>query len=305
MKKIVIAGASGLIGSKLSLLLAKSGYKVLGLVRGAAKISQKIKHDNIEFKEWSSENEPKLVAQYLEGAHAVINLAGSSVGGKRWNKEVKEELYNSRIHSTRQLVTASDLCNEKPEVYISASGVGIYGYRGDEVLNEDSSKGNDFLAKLCIDWELEAHKADKFARVVCIRTAVVFDKHAGGLQEIIKPFKFFVGGWFGDGRQWFPWIHIDDIINIYKFCIENEKVVGALNASAPDVVRNKEFSKEVAAALHRPCLFPVPGFALRLAVGEFADTLLNGQRTSSEKLQTLGYGFKYPELKPALSNLLQ
>lgn len=303
-KRIVIAGASGLIGKHLSQLLIKSGYKVTGLVRNPEKAKQAAKDPGIEFIEWNINKEPKSISSIIEGSEAVINLAGSNVAGKRWNEEVKKEIYDSRILSNKQLVNAIELCKEKPKTFITACGVGIYGFREDEDISEDSSFGSDFLAKVCIDWEKEAFKADKYCRVVSMRTGVVLDKHEGALKELSTPFKFFVGGWLGSGKQWFPWIHINDIADIYKLCVENENISGPLNVNSPDIVRNKEFCKELAKEIHRPCIFPVPGFALKIAVGEFAETLLNGQKVIPQKLENLNFPFRFKKLNSALEDLL-
>ena len=304
-KKIVIAGASGLIGKHLSMLLADNGYEVKALVRNTAKASKFLKHPNIKLIEWDIQMTPEQVSPILEGCDCVINLTGSSVGGKRWNEEVKKDLYDTRIDSTRQLVNSINLCIKKPKTYITSCGVGIYGYRGDEDITEDSSFGNDFLAMLCIDWEKEAFKAQQHCRVVSIRTGVVLDKNEGALKELSLPFKFFAGGWLGKGKQWFPWIHINDIIEIYKFCIDNETISGPINAGSPDVVRNKDFCKELAKAMHRPCMFPVPAFALRIAVGEFAETLLHGQKVIPRNLENLNFPFRFKKLNSALNDLLQ
>jgi uncharacterized protein (TIGR01777 family) len=305
MKKIIIAGASGLIGKHLCMLLANNGYEAKALVRDTEKSSKALGHSNIKLIKWNIKMTPEQVSPILEGCDCVINLTGSTVGGKRWNDEVKKDLYDTRIDSTRQLVTAIGLCKQKPETFITSCGVGIYGYRGDEDVTEDSSFGSDFLARLCIDWEKEAFKAEKHCRVVSMRTGVVLDKNEGALKELSTPFKFFVGGWLGSGKQWFPWIHIQDIIHIYKFCIDKESLRGPINAVASQSIRNKEFCKELAKAMHRPCLFPVPAFALKIAVGEFAETLLHGQKVIPRNLENLNFPFRFKKLNSALKDLLQ
>lgn len=304
-KKIVIAGASGLIGKHLSQILIKSGYRVIGLVRNPEKAKQAAVNSKIEFIKWDINSDPKSVSEIIEGSEAIINLAGTNIAGKRWNDEFKKEIYDSRILSNRQFVNAINLCKEKPSTFITACGVGIYGFNETEVMTENSSFGSDFLAKLCIDWESEAFKASDVCRVMSMRTGVVLDKNEGALKELSAPFKFFVGGWLGSGKQWFPWIHVDDIVNIYKLCIENKNIAGPVNAVSPETVTNKEFCKELAAKMHRPCLFPVPGFALRLFVGEFAETLLNGQKVVPQKLENLNFPFRFKELNSALNDLLK
>ena len=304
-KKVVIAGATGLIGKHLSMHLAGLGYEIKALVRNPEKAFESLKHYNIELIEWDISMSPEIVSPFLEECDAVINLAGASVAGKRWNDDVKKELYDSRINSTRQLVNAIELCTQKPGTFITACGTGIYGYRGDEDIIEEYSFGNDFLAKLCIDWEKEAFKAEKNCRVVSMRTGVVLDKNEGALKELMAPFKFFAGGWLGNGKQWFPWIHIKDIIEIYKLSIDNGDINGPINAVSPDTVRNKEFCKELGKAMHRPCFIPVPGFALKIAVGEFAETLLHGQKVIPQKLENLNFPFRFKKLNSALEELLQ
>lgn len=304
-KKVVIAGATGLIGKHLSMYLAALGYEIKALVRNPEKAFETLKHYNIELIEWDITMSCESVSPFLDGCDAVINLAGSSVAGKRWNDEVKKELYDSRINSTRQLVSAVELCSQKPGTFITACGTGIYGFRGDEYITEDSSCGTDFLAKLCIDWEKEAFKAKEHCRVISIRTGVVLDKNEGALKELMTPFKFFAGGWLGNGKQWFPWIHIKDIIEVYKLCIDIESMSGPINAVSPDTFRNKEFCKELGKVMHRPCIFPVPGFALKIAMGEFAETLLNGQKVIPQKLENLNFPFRFKKLNSALEDLLQ
>ncbi|CAF3783371.1 unnamed protein product [Rotaria sp. Silwood1] len=284
--------------------LADCGYEVKALVRNPQNSINALKHKNIELVKWNIEMHPEEIIKYIDGADCVINLAGSNVAGKRWNDEVKKEIYDSRINSTRQLVNAIELCKEKPKTFITACGTGIYGFRGDEDITENSSYGNDFLAKVCIDWEKEAFKAEKLCRVVSVRTGVVLEQNEGALKELMTPFKFFAGSWLGNGKQWFPWIHIKDIIEVYKSSIEDANISGPINAVSPDLVRNKEFCKELGKVMHRPCLLPVPGFVLKIAVGEFADTLLNGQKVLPNKLENLNFPFRFKNLTSALKDLI-
>lgn len=303
-RKIVIAGATGLIGKHLCIQLANADYKVTAFVRNPEKAFDTLKHYNIELIEWNINLDAKAVSEFIEESEAVINLAGTNISAKRWNEDFKKEIYNSRILSNRQLVNAINLCKEKPKTFITACGIGIYGYRGNEDITENSPFGKDFLAKLCIDWENEAFKAKDSCRVVSMRTGVVLDKHEGALKELSKPFKFFAGGWLGSGKQWFPWIHVKDIINIYQLCVENKNLSDGINAVSPDIVTNKKFCKELAKEMHRPCLFPVPGFALKIFVGEFAETLLHGQKAIPQKLENLNFPFRFKKLNSALKDLL-
>ena len=304
-KKVVIAGATGLIGSRLSMQLAKSDYKVSALVRNPEKAFESLQHYNIELIEWSIETSVNVTAEFIDGADGVINLAGASVAGKRWNDSVKQELYDSRILSTRQLANAIRMCQNIPAVFIVSNGTGFYGDRKNEKLTEEASAGGDFLAKLCADWEKEALAVSNLCRVVSVRTGVVLAKDDGALKELSKPFKYFLGGWLGSGKQWFPWVHIEDVISIFKFALENDSIKGAINAVSPETVTNKEFCKDLGKEMNKPCLFPVPGFVLKLAAGEFAFSLLTGQKVIPEKLKKNNFEFRFNKLKPALENLLQ
>ncbi len=195
----------------------------------------------------------------------MVHLAGANLGAKRWNEEYKKLAYDSRILSTRNLVEAIKSVEQKPKVFICSSATGIYGNRYDEVLDENSSPGNDFLATLCNDWEKEAKKVEQLGvRRVSIRTGLVLDKNEGLMKKLIPSFKIFLGGWLGNGKQWFPWIHIDDIVGIYLHAIDNSNINGAVNAASPGIVTNKEFSKMLGKVLSRPALFPIPKLALRI-----------------------------------------
>jgi hypothetical protein len=244
----------------------------------------------------------------VEGADAVVNLAGASVAGKRWTPAYKREILESRTHSTRALVAAIDEARRKPGVLVNASAVGYYGGRGDEMLDERAEAGKDFLATVVAAWEDEARKAR--VRSVQLRTGIVLAKKGGALEKMVPPFKAFVGGPIGSGRQWMPWIHIDDEVAAILFCIDGgrrgepaDDVEGPVNLTAPAPVTMKDFAKALGRALHRPSWAAVPAPALRLAVGEFAEALLTGQRAVPAKLQAAGFRFTYPELPAALSNL--
>jgi uncharacterized protein len=299
--KVIISGGTGLIGSHLAKQIAESGYKVYILSRDPKKYTSA--HANIEFIKWELEQKSEFYKEFFEGAKAVINLAGASIG-KRWNDDYKKVLYDSRIDTTKKLVDIIALCEKPPECLVSASGTGAYKDGGDDVIDEDYPLGNDFLANLCKDWESAALRAGEYGtRVVIARNAVVLDNEEGALPELIKPFKLFAGGWQGNGKQWFPWIHIKDIVDMYVWAMDSD-IKGAINASSPNPVRNKDFCKQIAKNIHRPCWMGIPGFMLRIALGEFANSLLMSMRVIPKRPLDYGFTFKYPDLNGALTNLI-
>jgi uncharacterized protein (TIGR01777 family) len=240
----------------------------------------------------------------IDGADAIINLAGEPIAGKRWTTEQKKILRSSRIEGTKALVDAIAKAQIKPKLMISSSAVGYYGPHGDQTLNEDSKPGDDFLARLCVDWEAEAQKAEALGVRVCLlRTGIVLAKGQGALKKMVPPFKMFIGGPLGSGRQWMPWIHIEDEVSVIQFLVENERARGAFNGTAPNPVTMAEFSETLGAVLNRPSWARVPPSVLALVVGEMAEMLLNGQRAIPEAAIKLGFKFKYPNLKLALESL--
>lgn len=310
-KTVIIAGGTGQIGSHLIPKLLSSDYSIKLLTRDIQKAKNKFSNLDIEYIQWdSNENENgndnfNRLSNHIDESDFVINLSGANVAEKRWNEKFKQELYDSRINSTRKLVNAMELSSKKPEAFICASGVGIYGFRGSNELNEDSTYGKDFLAKLCIDWENEAKKAEKFGvRVVNIRTGMVLDKNEGALPKLSLPFKFFAGGYMASGKQYISWIHKNDAVNLYKFSLDDYFITGPLNLTAPNPVTNKEFSKSLGKALHRPCWAPIPAFVLKLAAGELAEGLIHGQRVIPQKAIDHNFKFEYTNLDAALKNLL-
>jgi uncharacterized protein len=240
------------------------------------------------------------------GADAVVNLAGASIAGGRWTKERKELLRTSRIDTTRALVNALAKMSARPRVLVSASAIGYYGDRGDELLTEESKAGTDSLAELAQEWEAEAGKAEALGiRLVLVRFGIILAKHGGAFPKMMLPFKFGAGGKLGSGKQWMSWVTLEDVVGILRFALENSSVRGAVNVVAPQAVQNAEFTKVLAKAMHRPALFPAPAFALRLALGEMADALLlSSQRVAPQKLQQLGYLFLHLDLSAALASIL-
>jgi hypothetical protein len=240
------------------------------------------------------------------GADAVVNLAGASVADGRWTAERKELLRTSRTATTRALVEALAKMNTRPAVLASASAIGIYGSRGDELLTEESATGPDFLADLAREWEAEALKAEALGiRVVLARFGIILAREGGALPKMMRPFKFGAGGRIGNGKQWMSWVALEDVVAILRFAIEKASVRGAMNIVAPQPVQNAEFTRLLAKAMRRPALFPAPGFALRLALGEMADALLlSSQRVLPHALEKLSYRFQHADLEPALKTLV-
>jgi len=303
MKRIIVTGATGLIGQKLVSALIQRGDEVIIFSRDTAKAKTIISNAN-EYVEWDY-IKPELWKSKLENSDAVVHLAGTNLFAKRWNDSFKNEILKSRRMSTKNLVDAIKSCNNKPQVFISASGVGYYGDCGDTILDEASSAGNDFLAEVCKVWEDESKRVeDAGVRSVQIRTGLVLSTEDGALKQMLPPFKFFIGGPLGKGKQWASWLHIEDIIGIYLQAIDSTELIGAVNAASPNPVRMKEFANTLGNVLHRPSLFPVPKLVLRLVIGEAAEVVTASQRVDVQKLLHSGFKFKFDFIKEALKDLL-
>jgi uncharacterized protein len=298
--KLVIAGASGFIGSALVQRLSQRSDSLKLLSR---KPRSPARASNIEWLVW----EPGASGGWeesVDGADGVVNLAGEGIAEKRWTERQKELIHSSRIDSTRALVQAIAKAKAKPKFLINASAVGYYGPRGDETLTEENAPGKDYLARVCVAWEEEARKArDYGVRVVLVRTGIVLAKGKGALAKMVTPFKFFVGGRLGSGKQWMPWIHIDDEIGLILFLIENANAQGSFNATSPNPVTMEEFCKVLGKVLNRPSWASVPASALTLLLGEMADMVLTGQRALPKGAEKLGYNFKHPTITKALESL--
>lgn len=293
--KVLITGGAGFIGQKLTDVLLEKGRRIIIFDHHPPK-------QKVEFMELDI-GSGDLAPEIFKGIDAVIHLAGENIFG-RWNEEFKRKIYNSRILSARTLVSSISKLDKKPKVFISASAVGFYGGRGEEELYEDSVPGSDFLARVCIDWEKESKEVEKFGvRSVQIRTAPVIG--AGGMLSKLLPFyKLGLGGPLASGNQWFPWIHITDIANIYAFALENENIFGPINACSPQQIRNREFSKTLAKVLNRREFFRTPQFVLKLIYGEFAENILNSQKVYPKKLLEAGYKFMFSDIEEALRDVL-
>jgi len=304
MKKIVITGATGSIGRRLVQELVARGDEVIVFTRNTKKAEEKIPNE-VSLVKWDYKNLEEWQDQLI-GVDTVIHLAGVNLGDKRWNDQYKKIAYESRVLSTRSLVEVIKSVEQKPKAFICANAVGIYGNRYDEILNEVSLLGKDFLADLCKDWENESRELEKInVRRITVRTSPVLVKGEGLLRQLYWPFKLFVGGPLAGGKQWFPWIHLDDIVGIYLHLIDNESIKGPVNAASPNIVQMKEFANIFGKVLHRPSIFPIPKFAMKLVAGEVADYAVMSQRTSVDKIINTGYKFKFENLEDALRNLLK
>jgi len=289
-KKILISGATGLVGTALIERLSGLGYECFSLVRREPKNSFEIA--------WNP-NEG-IMGKLPQGVGAVVNLAGENIAGGLWSIERKNRLWNSRVNSTALLVKTCLAQDVPPAVFISASGSGIYKDYGDQEIKEDGLVGDGFLAHLASAWEGEAHKGEPHMRVVLLRIGMVITKKGGALAKMLTPFKFGLGGTLGSGKQYMSWIHLEDLVSVIQFCIENQKIVGPVNAVAPRPVTNKEFTKALGGVLHRPTILPAPALALKLILGGLArELLLMSQRVVPNKLLAAGFRFRYENIESA------
>jgi uncharacterized protein (TIGR01777 family) len=326
--KIVMAGSSGLVGSALTDSLVRDGHTVLRLLRsgsgakkenssagqnqsknrtaappnGSARIVDVVWNPNtcdLEGEPFGADQEK------IEGSDALVNLAGASIAGAPWTAERKALLRSSRVHVTRELVCGLEKLEDGPKTIVSASAIGYYGNRGDVVLTEESKPGDDFLAKLASEWEAEAVKAEALGmRVVRLRFGVILAKHGGALPQMMRPFKFGVGGRLGSGQQWISWIALQDVVSVIREALQNRAFSGAVNVVSPQPVRNTDFTKALGRAMHRPAIVPAPAFALELVLGEMAEMLLASQRVAPSRLEQLGFRFAHRDLNSALTSVL-
>lgn len=295
--RIVVAGATGFLGRPLVRSLVSEGHRVAILTRTAAPQS----HAGAELVAWSPDGTVGAWSAAVDGADAVVNLAGESIGDHRWTDAQKQRILDSRLKATRSLVEAIVAARHPPAVFVSGSAIGYYGPLTDTAVTEQAPPGADFLAHVCVGWEAEAMRAASGGtRVVPLRTGLVIEKDGGALARMLLPFKLGVGGPLGSGEQYSSWIHRDDWVRLVEWAIGTDAVSGPLNATAPTPVTNREFSRALGRAIHRPAVLTTPAFALRLLLGEMADgLLLSGQRVVPEKALRLGFAFEYPRIDDA------
>lgn len=306
--KVIVAGGSGLIGRALSETLAADGHSVFILSRSPEKVlhlptgAQALAWDGRTVQAW---------AQHLESADAIVNLAGASLKGdgflpSRWTKRRKQLIRESRLNAGSILVKAIQAASQKPRLFIQSSAIGYYGPRDDTKLNEESPAADDFLARICIEWEDSTKAVEELGlRRIIVRTGLPLTPKGGAFPLLALPFKLFLGNTFGNGRQYYSWIHFDDYIAALRFLLESETASGAYNLTAPQPVRNREFAQTLGRVMRRPSFFPLPAFALKLALGEVSTVVLDGQRVLPHRLEADGFTFHYPELELALEDLLK
>ena len=300
--RVTVSGATGLIGRALIQNLLADGHAVTALVRRPESVGDSL--GSSELAQWDPMiGAPPLSA--LENADAVVHLAGEPVADNRWNASRKALIRDSRVIGTHNLINGMRSASNPPKILLSGSAIGYYGSRGDELLDESSSNGSDFLANVCVEWESEANAARSLGtRVVALRTGVVLAKNGGALPLIAMPYQFFAGGPLAGGRQWMSWIHIADQVGLIRHALENAEISGPMNLTAPGPVRNARFASVLGKVLGRPSLVPTPRFALQIVLGERVEVLVASQQVLPKVAQRSGYSFRFPELQLALRDLL-
>jgi len=308
--RIILAGGTGFLGRALAARLIADGHTVVVLSRRPADAAD----GAVRRVRWNPDGtvppaeagQPTGWAREIDGADAIVNLAGEGIADRRWTRARKQALLDSRRLSTRSLVAAIRAASRRPVVFVQNAGIGYYGLGADEVFDESSPPGSDFLARLSVDWEAEARAVEALGcRLVILRTAVVLAREGGALKRMLPAFQFFVGGPIASGRQYFSWIDRDDWLALVAWALATPSVTGAINAAAPEPVTNAEFAKALGRSLHRPSWIAVPGFVLRLLVGEVADAgLINGQRVVPKRALSLGFVFQYGQIDAALHRAL-
>ncbi len=304
MTRIVVTGATGEIGHAVCTAFKERGDQVVALSRDERRARARL-GDGVEVAGWSDPARSRPPAAALAGADAVVHLLGEPVA-QRWTPQAKAQIRVSRVQSTRHLVEAlRDLPDdERPATLVSQSAVGVYGARDDRELGEDAPLGDDFLAQVVRDWEAEAQAAEPLLRVARTRTGVVLSPSGGALARMLPFFRLGIGGPVAGGRQYVPWVHLDDVTGALVFCVDEAEAAGPINLTAPNPVTNAEFSRVLGVVLHRPAVLPVPALALRVLYGQMAEIVTSGQRVLPRRLVQLGFRFGYPELEPALRDVL-
>lgn len=305
--RVVVSGSTGFIGRPLCTALALRGDEVVALTRNlhSPAALALARQRGVSCRQWDGRNPGPALRSAMEGADAVINLAGEPLFARRWTARQKERLRTSRTEATRALVDAASGLTRPLRTFVSASAVGYYGDRGDQVLDESSPPGTDFLARLCLDWEAEALRAQSLgARTVIVRIGVVLGENGGALEQLLRAFRLYAGGPVGSGRQWMSWIHREDLLAALLFLLDGQELGGAFNAVAPEPRTNRDFSSSLGRVIQRPSWLPVPPLALRAALGEVATTVLASQRVVPAALLRAGFVFSHPHLDGALRDVL-
>lgn len=299
--KVAITGGTGFIGQAVTKELVSKGHHVIILTRNK---QNKQEEKNVSFVEWLKDSsQPE---KELDGINAIINLAGENLNSGRWTETKKREILQSRISATKETIRIIDAMTNKPEVLINGSAVGFYGTSFTKTFTEkDEQPGDDFLANVVVRWEEEALKAPSETRVVCTRFGIVLDDDEGALQKMLLPFKLGLGGKLGTGEQWMSWVHIKDVAKAITYCIEEDKIKGPVNVTAPNPQKMKNFGKTLSNVLNRPFWAPVPSTLLHIGLGEMSVLILEGQQALPSKLTTNGFVFDYPHLQDALEGLLK
>jgi hypothetical protein len=303
---ISITGGTGFVGRRLVASLLQQQHTVLVLTRnlerarsilGSPQGLELVEYDPLQPQSWASR---------LEGSQGIVNLAGEPLAGSRWTPAKKAEIRRSRIEGTQALVQAIQRLEQKPSVMVSGSAVGFYGpHEDDQSLTEASEAGSDFLAQVCVDWEAAAQPVqDLGVRLVILRTGIVLGEGGGALDQMVGPFQIFVGGPIGSGQQWLSWIHVEDLVKLIEFALTHASVEGVINGTAPQPLQMEKFCQTLGQVLGRPSWLPVPSLALELLLGEAAQVVLTGQRVIPAQAEAAGFSFAYPELKPALQDIL-
>ena len=306
--RVIITGGTGLIGSALTRNLAADGHDVIVLSRSPGSVRGL--PDNARAVGWDTRSADGW-AELADGADAIVNLAAENLAGEgffpsRWTPERRQRIRQSRLEAGRAVVDAVERAEKKPAVVIQASAIGYYGPRGDEVITEEAVAGDDFLASVCVDWEASTAGVEEHGvRRAIIRSGLVLSSQSGALPRILFRYNLLGGGPFGSGKQWWSWIHLLDEARAIRFLIENEAASGPFNLTAPNPARNSEFGKTLARVMRRPHYLPLPAFVMHALFGEVATVVVDGQRVVPQKLQELGFEFRFPKLEPALRHVLE
>jgi uncharacterized protein (TIGR01777 family) len=300
---ILITGGTGLIGRALSAALVAEGHVVTVLSRNPDKV--KDIPAGVKLAAWDGQSAQGW-GELADGADAIVNLAGENLSGGRWSKEMKQKIRQSRTQAGKAVMEAIAAAAVKPKVLLQASGINYYGTNtGDKLVTESFSPGTDFLSKVCFDWEASTAAANRMGvRRPVLRTGIVLANEGGAFPKLLLPFKLFAGGPLGNGKQWLPWIHIEDQVRVMQFLLSNEQADGPFNLATPNPVTNSEMAKQIGEVMGRPAFIPAPGFAIKTVLGEMSMLVLEGVRAVPTKLQGLGFQFKYETIQPALRNLL-